>query len=115
MKKVILAVAAVCCAGVASAETITTTYYGAEAVKDEVNPCRGATIRVCAQITTHYGFDGKPALAPASVGQSQSSTQVTKIIRIPVDASAADRATLMSLNNPEKGVYVVMGLQEDKD
>lgn len=85
------------------------------AVSGDVNPRRGATTHICAQITTHYGFDGKPALAPASVGQSQTSTQVTKIIRIPVDASDADRATLMSLNNPEKGVYVVMGLQEDKD
>lgn len=36
-------------------------------------------------------------------------------MRIPVDASDADRSTLISLNNPEKGVYVVMGLQEDKD
>ena len=115
MKKLLLSVAALCCAGVASAEVITTTYYGVKAVKDDVNPCRGATTHICAQIITRYGFDGQPTLEPDSVDAAHSSVSVTKIIRIPSDASAADRATLMSLANPAKGIFVVMGTEKVKD
>ena len=113
MRKLFLAVAAICCAGVASAEVVTTTYYGEKSVKDSGNPCRGATIRVCAQISTFYpDREHAPGTGTFSLDEA---APVKKIIRVPLDASPEDRATLFSLANPAKGVYVVMGTKTDND
>lgn len=113
MKKIILLVAALCCAGVASAEgelISRSIFYGEYASGNSQTPCAGPTSRMCAET------DITGPLNPGGGGLQKSvgvSTKFVKVIKLPADTPWQDYVKMKKLEDPAKGIYVV--LEKDGD
>ena len=112
MKKLLLSVAALCCAGVSANAweiTETRTYYGEYASGDVQSPCLGATTRKCATVTTTRPFFPGGGPQQYSLGEPASKT----VVSLPADTPWQDYVKMKKLEDPAKGIYVV--LEKDGD
>lgn len=81
------------------------TFWGTKTRKSSINPCRGATIRKCAEVVPQNG------VAPLSL--TGQASMITMVLRVPLDTPQRDFEEMKKLEKEVPGLKVVRGLIEE--
>lgn len=80
-------------------------FWGTKSRKSYVNPCRGATIRKCAELVPQNN------VAPLSMTGTASTA--TMVLRIPLDTPQSNFEKMKELEREVPGLKVIRGLIEE--
>lgn len=130
MKKIFFSVALVSSALTASSQTASPTsslitpgtytpgtYYGTKAGDGMFNPCKGKTIRVCAEIKVITGLDTDFGTNTLSLDDDTSASETSSSIewRVPLNTSEADFARIKAWELAVPNLKVIKGLEGETD
>lgn len=116
MKRYLLMALLTTCIGLStSAEVVIRKYYGSKARNSNVNPCKGALVDVCAEITTQIWLDKSNILSSQTMVRNTTLDSENKIIR--TEEHATDLTPTVVLDNiiktlPENAVIISIDYNE---